>query len=107
MSDPTLTTRVWCGKWFLPKSGILTLQGRRLALHIGETLEFDVTLDELEDLTWHWYSFSAAFEAVVHGKRFFLSFLGPGNTLSSWWQGIQRGRRWRAELTALFSNSKN
>jgi hypothetical protein len=100
MSELNLTDRAWSGKWLSPKRGILSLEGRRLAFVIGDELEFDVSLDELQNLTWHWYSFSAAFETVVHGKNYFLSFLGPGNTLSTWWQGIQCGRRWRAELTA-------
>src|SRR5213080_1826954 len=100
MNDSTLCAYIWCGKWFLPKSGVLTLDGRRLSFKIGEEVEFDVSLDELENLTWHWYSFSAAFETAVHGKSYFLSFLGPGNTISTWWQGIERGRRWRAAMNA-------
>ncbi len=93
-----MTATAWCGKWFFPQRGTLSLEGDRIGYRIGDRPEFDVTLAELEGLTWHWYSFGAAFEATVHGKRYFLSFLGPGNTSSSWWQGMRTGWQWRARM---------
>jgi hypothetical protein len=106
MNDSIWTATAWWGKWFMPKVGKLTLEGQRLSFQVGEQLEFDVPLEELQELTWHWYSFSAAFETTVRGKPYFLSFLGPGNTLGSWWRGLQRGRQWRAEMTARLAHSR-
>lgn len=97
--DAPLTARAWCGKWFFPKAGVLALNGGRLTYSIAGQTQFDVSLAEVQNLTWHWYSFSSAFEATVHGKNYFISFLGPGNTVRTWLRGIRTGRQWREELT--------
>ena len=98
--DGRLTADVWCGKWLFPKRGTLTLSGRRLVFEMRGQPVFDVTLDRIERLTWHWHSFSAAFEAEIGGRSWFLSFVRPGNALFNWWREFQRGRLWRSEIEA-------
>ncbi len=99
MKTGDVTEQVWCGRGFRPKRGSLILRSGRLVYSSEEAVVFDVPLPEIERLHWPWYSFSTAFDVAVHGKRYYLSFLGTGNTSRTWMRGVLAGRRWRQLLT--------
>ena len=63
----------------------------------GES-SFDVALGSIQKIVWHWYSFSAAFEATIAGKNYFLSFIPRRAGFGEWYHGLRTGRRWRAAM---------
>ena len=93
-----LATRVSCGKYLKADIGTLSLSAGRLSFETDGTRLFDVSLESIEKITWHWYSFSGAFEARIAGVNYFLSFVPRNSGLSSWHDGLTIGRQWRAAL---------
>ena len=89
---------VWCGKYVHAEQGTLSLHGGNLRFETSQQLQFNVPVLKIEKIIWHWYSFSAAFEAVIDGKNYFLSFIPRGPGLGAWYAGLSTGRRWRAAL---------
>ena len=93
-----LATRVSCGKYIKADIGTLSLSAGRLSFETDGTRVFDVSLESIEKITWHWYSFSGAFEVRIAGVNYFLSFMPRLSDLSSWRDGLTIGRQWRAAL---------
>jgi hypothetical protein len=96
--DPDLEAAVSCGKWVRADRGTLYLRKARLRFQTGERCVFDVTVSGIEKITWHWYSFGAAFEATIGGTSYFLSFMPRYAGLGDWNAALAAGRRWRAAL---------
>ena len=97
-SGVELTARVTCGKYFKADTGTLSLFGGRLSFEANGTRVFDASVASIEKITWHWFSFSGAFEAKIAGVSYFLSFVPRNSGLSSWHDGLTIGRQWRAAL---------
>ncbi len=93
-----LTSGVTCGKYLKADTGTLSLSAGRLTFETNGTRLFDVSVESIEKITWHWYSFSGAFEARIAGVSYFLSFMPRNSDLSSWRDGLTIGRQWRAAL---------
>jgi hypothetical protein len=93
-----LTVSVECGKYLKAERGTLTLADGQLRFETGAGVVFDVPLSSIQTVVWHWYSFSAAFEATISGQHYFLSFVPRGVNLGVWYSGISTGRRWRAAM---------
>ena len=92
-----METTVWIGRGFSPDEGTLRLDRSALTLTIGGKVAFDGPIPQLH-LRWPWYSFRAQFWATGPDRRYFVSFLHTGNSLSSWWQGMTTGWRWRRAI---------
>jgi hypothetical protein len=101
-SEPTIESIAWTGRGFNPKAGTLTLLGTRLRYVVADQVLFDAPLPELQ-LTWPWYGFGCQFWAHTPSEKYFVSLMPTGNTLATWWEGIQRGRRWKRAITAAMS----
>jgi len=101
----TLTAVVECGKYFRADRGILTLGDDRLRFETDGESSFDVPLGSIQKIVWHWYSFSAAFEATIAGKNYFLSFIPRGAGFGDWYHGLRTGHRWRAAMKNVASNT--
>jgi len=93
-----LTAPVECGKYFKADRGTLTLASGKLRFDSDGRSVFDVPLSSIQKIVWHWYSFSAAFEATIAGQNYFLSFIPRAAGLNDWYNGLVTGRRWRAAL---------
>lgn len=93
-----MSADVECGKFFKAERGTLSLSGGRLRFESGERCVFDVPLSGIDKIVWHWYSFSAAFEARIGSESYFLSFVPRSSGLNAWYGGLTTGRQWRAAL---------
>jgi hypothetical protein len=93
-----LEAEVTCGKYVKAVSGKLTLSHEKLRFETGNECVFDLPVNAIEKITWHWYSFSGAFEAVVGGKSYFLSFVPRNAGRRSWNSGMIVGRQFRAAM---------
>jgi hypothetical protein len=98
MTPPDLSATVECGKGFKALAGTLTLSNGSLRFETKDECVFDVPPASIERIVWHWYSFSGAFEATIHQKNYFLSFVPRGASLGAWYAGLTTGRQWRAAL---------
>ena len=98
MSAPELTAQVECGKGFKADVGSLTLSKNHLRFETASGVAFDIAVESIEKIVWHWYSFGAAFEATIGGKSYFLSFMPRGAGLGTWYESLGVGRCWRAAL---------
>lgn len=92
-----METTVWTGRGFNPTQGTLGLCNQRLRFEAGGVVAFDASIPELR-LSWPWYGFGCQFWAHVGQRKYFISFLHARNTWFSWWQGVQKGRRWRKAI---------
>jgi hypothetical protein len=95
---------VYIGMGFNVEKGTLCLEQGRLRLELQGKVAFDAPVAKLR-LRWPWYGFGCQFIARVPEREYFVSFLHPGNTLSTWWTGIQHGRKWRRLILATISES--
>src|SRR5208337_1185400 len=93
-----LTAPVECGKYFKADRGTLTLSSGNLRFDSDGRCVFEVPLVSIQKIVWHWYSFSAAFEATIAGQNYFLSFIPRAAGFNDWWTGLVTGRRWRAAM---------
>jgi hypothetical protein len=93
-----LTAPVECGKYFKADRGTLTLASGNLRFESDGRCVFDVPLPSIEKIVWHWYSFSAAFEATIARQNYFLSFIPRMAGFHEWWAALMTGRRWRAAM---------
>ena len=95
--DLELHANVTSGKFLKAEMGELSLsQGCLQFSVLGKTV-FNTPLESIEKITWHWYSFSGAFEATINGARYFISFVPRQASLGgSWISGLRTGRQWRA-----------
>jgi hypothetical protein len=98
MTPPNLSAAVECGKGFKALRGTLSLSNGSLRFQTRDECVFDVSPASIEKIVWHWYSFSGAFEATIHQKNYFLSFVPRGASLGAWYAGLSTGRQWRAAL---------
>lgn len=98
MPKPELSAQVECGKGFKASSGTLALSNDHLRFETDEGAAFDLPLSSVPKLIWHWYSFSAAFETTIDGKNYFISFMPRGAGLTTWYESLATGRKWRAAL---------
>jgi len=98
MTSPDLSAAVECGKGFKALRGTLSLSNGSLRFQTKDECVFDLPTASIEKIVWHWYSFSGAFEATIHGKSYFLSFVPRGASLGAWYAGLTTGRHWRAAL---------
>jgi len=97
-ATPQMTATVWLGKWVRAEQGTLLLVGGKLKFANEENVLFDCPLNQIEKITWHWYSFSGAFELWTGGSGYYVSFLPRHATLGAWHAGLAEGRKWRAAL---------
>ncbi len=98
MTPPELSAQVECGKGFKADTGTLTLSGGQLRFSTAQGVAFDLPLAAIDKIVWHWYSFSAAFEATVAGKSYFLSFMPRGAGASTRFEALATARSWRAAI---------
>ena len=97
LDDLELHATATCGKFFKAETGELSLSHGRLRFVVLGTAVFDTSFKAIEKITWHWYSFSGAFEATIEGTNYFLSFVPRNAQLGgSWSSGLRTGRQWRA-----------
>ena len=97
LDDLELHANVTCGKFFKAETGELSLSHGRLRFVVLGTAVFDTSFKAIEKIVWHWYSFSAAFEATIEGATYFISFVPRNAQLAgSWSSGLRTGRQWRA-----------
>lgn len=94
----TLQADVTCGKYVKAEMGGLTLSDGCLRFQGRNGTFFETAVSRIEKITWHWYSFSGAFEALIGGKSYFLSFVPRQAGMRSWSAGLTTGRQWRAAL---------
>ncbi len=97
-----METAVWIGQGIGPKQGVLRLTTAQLTLSLDGVVAFDAPVSELK-MKWPWYGMGCQFWAHSLGKKYFVSFLQTGNSTSSWWQGIKRGRLWNRAIKAAAS----
>jgi len=97
-------TTVYIGMGVAVDKGTLRLEKGRLRLDLQGNVAFDAPAAELQ-LRWPWYGFGCQFFAHTPQKKYFVSFLHPGNTLSTWWEGIQTGRKWHRLIQAALRES--
>ena len=95
---PGMTATVWIGKWVRAEEGTLSLHDGKLKFANEKNVLFDCPLNQIEKITWHWYSFSGAFEFWTRGSGYFVSFLPRHATLGAWHAGLAEGRKWRAAM---------
>ena len=97
LDDLELHSNATCGKFLKAETGELSLShGRLRFVALGKSV-FDTSFKAIEKITWHWYSFSGAFEATIEGTNYFLSFVPRNAQLGgSWSSGLRTGRQWRA-----------
>jgi hypothetical protein len=101
MSDlnTQLVNQAWLGKWFRAEEGELSLIGGQLRFTTKRGCIVDTSIAAIGKLVWHSYSASAAFEATIAGKRYFLSFVPRSPTVAQLDDGMAVGRRWRVALS--------
>ena len=93
-----MTTTVWTGRGVSPREGTLTLNAGRLRFELDGKVAFDLPVNHLS-ISWPWYGFGCQFWARTGDRKDFISFLHTGNTLSSWWTGVQLGHRWKRAMS--------
>ena len=98
MTSAKLSAQVECGRDFKAENGTLTLSQGQLRFDTQNGVAFDLPVTAIGKIVWHWYSFSAAFEATIDGKSYFLSFMPRRPSLAAWFEGMATGRKWRAVL---------
>lgn len=91
--------QVWTGRGRHPRPGTLTLTDSQLRFVLADAVAFDAPLASL-NLSWPWYGFGCQFWAHTGAEAFFISFVGTGNTLATWWLGVQTGREWNRAMRA-------
>ena len=102
MACTELEETVWTGRGISPKRGTLQLSDNRLCFELDGAVAFDAALTEL-GIAWPWYGFGCQFWVHAAGRRYFISFLHPHNTLGSWAKGVRNGRRWYRAMKAILS----
>ena len=93
-----LTPAVECGKYLKAQRGTLTFADGQLRFETGGRPLFDLPLGSIEKIVWHWYSFGGAFEAMIGGQSFIISFVPRGTSLGAWNAGITTARHWHAAM---------
>ena len=88
---------VWVGRGFSPQQGVLRLVKGRLTLLLDGGVAFDSPVAGLQ-LKWPWYGGRAQFWAHAGEKKYYVSFLHTGNSMVSWWKGMQKGRFWNRAI---------
>jgi len=96
MSEATRSATVWVGKWLQAQQCTLSLHLGKLRLDSNQACLFDCEIAKADKITWHWYSFSGAFEIQIGGAYYFVSFVPRHSGLGSWQTGLAEGHRWLA-----------